>query len=159
MKAQEEHPEPTTSLLTHAPWHMRGMSLHSSANLVAGRSILPQGDYVSRDSNATGENLVSNVTFVYLLYGKVKFDSSDCKIYACRIAVARYVITLPEGTHNGRWGLKVLEWPPRTRKRSVGRPPTRWTDDIRRAAGGKRPRIVELPTKDLCPAMGVDWLT
>ncbi|CAH2241629.1 jg24176 [Pararge aegeria aegeria] len=36
-----------------------------------------------------------------------------------------------------RWGLKVLEWRPRTGKRSVGRPPTRWTDDIRRVAGSR----------------------
>ncbi|CAH2235562.1 jg9251 [Pararge aegeria aegeria] len=36
---------------------------------------------------------------------------------------------------DGRWGLKVLEWLPRTGKRSVGRPQTRWTDDIRRVAG------------------------
>ncbi|CAH2268393.1 jg15847 [Pararge aegeria aegeria] len=36
-----------------------------------------------------------------------------------------------------RWGLKVLEWRPRTSKRSVGRPPTRWTDDIRRDAGSR----------------------
>ncbi|CAH2222158.1 jg26044 [Pararge aegeria aegeria] len=35
---------------------------------------------------------------------------------------------------DGRWGLKVLEWRPRTGKRSVGRPRTRWTDDIRRVA-------------------------
>ncbi|CAH2242853.1 jg26487 [Pararge aegeria aegeria] len=33
---------------------------------------------------------------------------------------------------DGRWGLKVLEWQPRTGKRSVDRPPTRWTDDIKR---------------------------
>ncbi|CAH2229150.1 jg20763 [Pararge aegeria aegeria] len=33
--------------------------------------------------------------------------------------------------------LKVLEWRPRTGKRSVGRPPTRWTDDIRRVAGSR----------------------
>ncbi|CAH2239297.1 jg6872 [Pararge aegeria aegeria] len=36
---------------------------------------------------------------------------------------------------DGRWCLKVLEWRPRTGKRSVGRPPTRWTDDFRRVAG------------------------
>ncbi|CAH2229923.1 jg24532 [Pararge aegeria aegeria] len=36
---------------------------------------------------------------------------------------------------DGRWGPKVLEWQPRTGKRSVGRPPTRWTDDIKRVAG------------------------
>ncbi|CAH2217522.1 jg25791 [Pararge aegeria aegeria] len=34
-----------------------------------------------------------------------------------------------------RW--VVLEWRPRTGKRSVGRPPTRWTDDIRRVAGSR----------------------
>ncbi|CAH2242070.1 jg6602 [Pararge aegeria aegeria] len=38
---------------------------------------------------------------------------------------------------DGRWGSKVLEWQPRTGKRSVGRPPTRWTDDIRRDAGSR----------------------
>ncbi|CAH2237422.1 jg11277 [Pararge aegeria aegeria] len=35
---------------------------------------------------------------------------------------------------NGRWGPKVLEWQPRTGKRSVGRPPTWLTDDIKRVA-------------------------
>ncbi|CAH2237352.1 jg12066 [Pararge aegeria aegeria] len=38
---------------------------------------------------------------------------------------------------DGRWGLKVLEWRPRAGKRSVGRPQTRWTDDIRRVAGSR----------------------
>ncbi|CAH2261012.1 jg10790 [Pararge aegeria aegeria] len=33
---------------------------------------------------------------------------------------------------DGRRDPKVLEWQPRTGKRSVGRPPTRWTDDIKR---------------------------
>ncbi|CAH2234109.1 jg1188 [Pararge aegeria aegeria] len=48
---------------------------------------------------------------------------------------------------DGRWGPKVLEWQPRTGKRSVGRPPTRWTDDIKPVAvGSKRLRIVELGT-------------
>ncbi|PZC74016.1 hypothetical protein B5X24_HaOG208430 [Helicoverpa armigera] len=36
---------------------------------------------------------------------------------------------------DGRWGRKVLEWRPRTSKRSVGRPPTRWTDDLIKVAG------------------------
>ncbi|KAI8421117.1 hypothetical protein MSG28_008210 [Choristoneura fumiferana] len=31
---------------------------------------------------------------------------------------------------DGRWGRKVLEWWPRIGKRSVGRPPTRWTYDL-----------------------------
>ncbi|CAH2251398.1 jg6007 [Pararge aegeria aegeria] len=39
---------------------------------------------------------------------------------------------------DGRWGPKVLEWQPRTGKRSVGRPPTRWTDDIKRVAAMER---------------------
>ncbi|CAH2266802.1 jg7985 [Pararge aegeria aegeria] len=38
---------------------------------------------------------------------------------------------------DGRWGPKVLEWQPRTGKRSVGQPPTRWMDDIRRVAGSR----------------------
>ncbi|CAH2237376.1 jg10504 [Pararge aegeria aegeria] len=38
---------------------------------------------------------------------------------------------------DGRWGLKVLEWRPRTGKRSVGRPPTSGRDDIRRVAGSR----------------------
>ncbi|CAH2269023.1 jg16047 [Pararge aegeria aegeria] len=38
---------------------------------------------------------------------------------------------------DGRWGPKLLEWQPRTGKRSVGRPATRWTDDIRRVAGSR----------------------
>ncbi|CAH2268943.1 jg6970 [Pararge aegeria aegeria] len=41
------------------------------------------------------------------------------------------------GRKDGRWGSKVLEWQPRTGKRSVGQPLTRWTDDIKRVAGFK----------------------
>ncbi|KAL0871065.1 hypothetical protein ABMA27_004870 [Loxostege sticticalis] len=37
---------------------------------------------------------------------------------------------------DGRWGRKVLEWRPRTGRRNVGRPPTRWTDDLVKVAGG-----------------------
>ncbi|CAH2235385.1 jg5953 [Pararge aegeria aegeria] len=36
---------------------------------------------------------------------------------------------------DGRWSRKVLEWRPRVGKRSVGRPPTRWSDDLRKVAG------------------------
>ncbi|CAH2269532.1 jg19080 [Pararge aegeria aegeria] len=32
---------------------------------------------------------------------------------------------------------KVLEWQPRTGKRSVGRSPTKWTDDMKRVAGSR----------------------
>ena len=38
---------------------------------------------------------------------------------------------------DNRWGRKVLEWRPRIGKRSVGRPPTRWTDDIVKVAGNR----------------------
>ncbi|CAH2257061.1 jg11931 [Pararge aegeria aegeria] len=41
------------------------------------------------------------------------------------------------GRRDGRWGPKVLEWQPRTGKRSDGRPPTRWTEDIRHVAGSR----------------------
>ncbi|CAH2227846.1 jg1688 [Pararge aegeria aegeria] len=45
-------------------------------------------------------------------------------------------------------------------KRRVGRPPTRWTDDINRVAGScwiqaAEPWNSELPTKDLYPAVDV----
>ena len=36
---------------------------------------------------------------------------------------------------DGRWTKRLLEWRPRLDKRSKGRPPTRWTDDLRRFAG------------------------
>ncbi|CAH2269998.1 jg6473 [Pararge aegeria aegeria] len=50
------------------------------------------------------------------------------------------------------WGPKVLVWRPR----SFGRPPTSWTDVIKRVAepldrSGTRPWYLELPTKYLCP--------
>ncbi|PZC85255.1 hypothetical protein B5X24_HaOG202440 [Helicoverpa armigera] len=35
---------------------------------------------------------------------------------------------------DGRWGRKVLEWRPRTSKRTQC-PPTRWTDDLIKVAG------------------------
>ncbi|XP_072943439.1 uncharacterized protein [Epargyreus clarus] len=38
---------------------------------------------------------------------------------------------------DNRWGRKVLEWRPRLGKRSTGRPPTRWTDDLKRTAGNR----------------------
>lgn len=36
---------------------------------------------------------------------------------------------------DSRWSRRVLDWRPRTGKRSVGRSPARWTDDLRRYAG------------------------
>ncbi|KAI8441652.1 hypothetical protein MSG28_015206 [Choristoneura fumiferana] len=38
---------------------------------------------------------------------------------------------------DGRWGQKVLEWRPRTGRRAVGRPPTRWSDDLVKVAGSR----------------------
>lgn len=34
-----------------------------------------------------------------------------------------------------RWTKQIMEWRPRETKRSQGRPPTRWTDDLKRIAG------------------------
>ena len=42
---------------------------------------------------------------------------------------------------DGRWGRKVLEWRPRTGRRCVGRPPTRWTDDLVKVAGIRWMRV------------------
>ncbi|CAH2248562.1 jg24159 [Pararge aegeria aegeria] len=63
---------------------------------------------------------------------------------------------------DGRWGLKVLEWQPRTGKRSVGRPPTRWIDDIKRVAGSRWIQAAQnrgtwnsLQKTDRCPAVDV----
>ncbi|CAH2239535.1 jg21539 [Pararge aegeria aegeria] len=39
--------------------------------------------------------------------------------------------------NDGRWGLKMLEWRPRTGKLSVGRSPTSWTDDIKQVAASR----------------------
>ncbi|CAG4970592.1 unnamed protein product [Parnassius apollo] len=36
---------------------------------------------------------------------------------------------------DNRWGRKVLEWQPRTGRHSVGKPPTRWSDDLVRYEG------------------------
>ncbi|KAA5634901.1 hypothetical protein F3G63_34400 [Pseudomonas aeruginosa] len=44
---------------------------------------------------------------------------------------------------DARWGRKVLEWRPRMGTRSVGRPPTRWTDDLVRTAGSRWMRKAE----------------
>ncbi|CAH2235289.1 jg8274 [Pararge aegeria aegeria] len=38
---------------------------------------------------------------------------------------------------DGRWDPKVPPYTIRTGKHSVGRPPTRWTDDIKRVAGSR----------------------
>ncbi|CAH2235476.1 jg8942 [Pararge aegeria aegeria] len=60
---------------------------------------------------------------------------------------------------NVRLGLKEMEWRPRTGKRSVGRSPTRWTDDTKRrvqqgAAGPKRHKIGVFAAVD-CPLDGI----
>ncbi|CAH2209494.1 jg24997 [Pararge aegeria aegeria] len=47
-----------------------------------------------------------------------------------------------------RRGHKLLKWRPFTGKRSVGWPPTRWTDDFRRVAGSRWRQ---------CPEVDVNW--
>ncbi|CAH2210918.1 jg7573 [Pararge aegeria aegeria] len=60
-----------------------------------------------------------------------------------RLQWAGHIVRKKEGS----WGLKVLEWQPCTGKRSVGRPPTRWTDRASQvAAGSKRHKTVEFRT-------------
>ncbi|CAK1591128.1 unnamed protein product [Parnassius mnemosyne] len=44
---------------------------------------------------------------------------------------------------DSRWGKKVLEWRPRTGGRSVGRPPTRWIDDLVRYAGSRWMQVAQ----------------
>jgi hypothetical protein len=44
---------------------------------------------------------------------------------------------------DGHWGEKVLEWRPRTGRRSVGRPPTRWTDELVKVAGSRWMRAAQ----------------
>ncbi|RVE52335.1 hypothetical protein evm_002973 [Chilo suppressalis] len=71
--------------------------------------------------------------------------------------IARRVSTLKwqwaghiaRGSDN-RWVRKVLEWRPRTGRCSVGRPPTRWTDDIVKCAGS---RWMAFYGGGLCPAV------
>ncbi|KPJ21056.1 hypothetical protein RR48_00278 [Papilio machaon] len=41
----------------------------------------------------------------------------------------------PYCPQNRRCGRKVLEWRPRTDRRSVGRPLAKWTDDLVKVAG------------------------
>ncbi|CAH2233080.1 jg10557 [Pararge aegeria aegeria] len=43
----------------------------------------------------------------------------------------------------GSWGSNVLEWQPRTGKRSVGQPPTRWMVDVRRVASSRWIRVAQ----------------
>ncbi|KAI8438995.1 hypothetical protein MSG28_011294 [Choristoneura fumiferana] len=57
---------------------------------------------------------------------------------------------------DNRWGRKVLEWRPRTGRRSVGRPPTRWTDDIVRVAGNRWTQVASCREwGGLCSAVDV----
>ncbi|KPJ21349.1 hypothetical protein RR48_00319 [Papilio machaon] len=50
----------------------------------------------------------------------------------------------PYCPQNGRpCGHKVLEWRPRTGRRSEGRPPARWTDDLVKVAGVSWMRVVK----------------
>jgi hypothetical protein len=44
---------------------------------------------------------------------------------------------------DGRWGGKVHEWRPRTGRRSVGRPLTRWTDDLVKVTGSRWMRAAQ----------------
>ncbi|CAH2233772.1 jg11777 [Pararge aegeria aegeria] len=75
---------------------------------------------------------------------KYKISTYQSKLTASVTNIARLVVKLKwqwaghiVRRTDGTWRPKVLEWQPRTGKRSVGRPPTRWTDYIRRVAGSR----------------------
>jgi hypothetical protein len=57
---------------------------------------------------------------------------------------------------DGRWGGKILEWRPRTERRSVGRPPTRWTDDLVKVAGNRWMRAAQ--DQSLWRALGLGYV-
>jgi hypothetical protein len=64
---------------------------------------------------------------------------------------------------DNRWCKRVLEWRPRLGKRSVGRPPARWSDDLRRTAGRSWMRVAEDRARwrdigGLCPAVDCSGL-
>uniref|UniRef100_A0A2H1X113 SFRICE_034200 n=1 Tax=Spodoptera frugiperda TaxID=7108 RepID=A0A2H1X113_SPOFR len=65
----------------------------------------------------------------------------------------RHIFLLTAGT---RWGQCVLQWRPRLGKRSVGRPPARWSDDIRKVAGSGWMRRAEDRTQ--WRAIGEDYV-
>lgn len=44
---------------------------------------------------------------------------------------------------NNRWGRKVLDWRPRIGGRSIGQPPTSWTDDILKVVGNRGMLVVQ----------------
>ncbi|KAI8421549.1 hypothetical protein MSG28_009582 [Choristoneura fumiferana] len=58
---------------------------------------------------------------------------------------------------DGRWGRKVLEWRPRIGKRSVGRPPTRWTDDLVKAAGSRWMQAAASQSNWKCSGTYIGW--
>ncbi|CAG9135919.1 unnamed protein product [Plutella xylostella] len=52
---------------------------------------------------------------------------------------------------DGRWTKAVSEWWPREGRRLVGRPPTRWSDDIRRVTGPNWMSVAQDPLAALTP--------
>ncbi|CAH2239727.1 jg6796 [Pararge aegeria aegeria] len=60
---------------------------------------------------------------------------------------------------DGRWGSRVLELRPRIGKRSVGRPPARWTDDLKKVPGSDwmRKAAVRVRWRDLGKAYVQQW--
>jgi hypothetical protein len=53
---------------------------------------------------------------------------------------------------DARWGGQVLEWRPRAGRRGVGRPATRWTDDLVKVAGIRWKRVAQ--DRSLCHSLG-----
>ncbi|KAI8439966.1 hypothetical protein MSG28_001416 [Choristoneura fumiferana] len=70
-------------------------------------------------------------------------SGGSCLHSTCKCSGRRFLIQIH--LTDGRWGRKVLEWRPRIGKCSVGRPPTRWRDDLVKAAvqGGSNQLPIE----------------
>ncbi|KAI8433690.1 hypothetical protein MSG28_015688 [Choristoneura fumiferana] len=87
--------------------------------------FFPQAAHLSTDSTYRG------------IRGAVLHISPDSCLYRVQQPKC-YYRSVPY-----RWGRLVLEWRPRIGKRSVGRPQTRWSDDLRGAAGKSWMRAAE----------------
>ncbi|CAH2232367.1 jg15305 [Pararge aegeria aegeria] len=86
--------------------------------------------YLDRDHKILSSHPVSGEIRNEEIRGRTRVTDKAQLKWQCRA----------EPMDENRWtwmGLKVLVWRPPTGKRSVGRPPTRWIDDIRRVTGSR----------------------
>ncbi|CAH2217061.1 jg4492 [Pararge aegeria aegeria] len=81
-----------------------------------------------------GASVTASILVIQLAIAPLLFKYS--KTFRRNLIFANIVLTFCSWPQLNKL-LKVLKWRPRTGKRSVGRPPTRWTDDIGRVAGSR----------------------